>query len=58
MSEQFDFETLVDRRMQGRLRDSMTDPRRLENGLPSSMAAEICFPTAPCILDALRESID
>lgn len=58
MSEQFDFETLVDRRMQGSLRDSMTDPRLLEKGLPSFMAAEMDFPTAPCILDALRKRID
>ena len=58
MSEQFDFETLVDRRMQGSLRDSMTDPRLLEAGLPSFMAAEMDFPTAPCILNALRKRID
>ena len=58
MSEQFDFETLVDRSMQGSLRDSITDPRLLAAGLPSFSAAEMDFPTAPCILDALRKRVD
>ena len=58
MSEQFDFETLVDRSMQGSLRDSITDPRLLAAGLPSFSAAEMDFPTAPCILEALRKRVD
>ncbi len=58
MSEQFDFETLVDRSMQGSLRDSITDPRLLAAGLPSFSAAEMDFPTAPCILEALHKRID
>ncbi len=53
MSFFFDFETMVDRSHQGSLRDSITDPRLLAAGLPSFSAAEMDFPTAPCVINAL-----
>ncbi len=53
----FDFETLVGRSGQGSLRDSMTLPQIQLAGLTPFSAAEMDFPTAPCIIKACLERV-
>lgn len=53
----FDFETLVDRSSQGSLRDSMTLPQVKAAGFTPFSAAEMDFPTAPCVIEACLERV-
>jgi len=49
---QYDFETRVDRRNQGNLADHLVEDSIRRKGLGAFVAAEMDFPTAPCILEA------
>ena len=54
----FDFETQVDRKDIGNLKQDITDPKLLEAGVPSMNAAEMDFKTAPSMIRSVKEMAD